>query len=80
MQQGSLTQARDGALRFFDAGQHRRTARVGVPDVLEPDRDRPPRQVDAGLARVRTRFSAERMVQDTLEVYRRVAMHAHVEA
>ncbi len=33
----------------------------------------------AGLARVRERFSVERMVHDTLRVYQRVAMHAHAE-
>ena len=33
----------------------------------------------AGLARVRERFSVERMVQETLRVYRSVAMHAHAE-
>jgi len=33
----------------------------------------------AGEARARAYFSAERMVQDTVEVYRRVAMHPHAE-
>ena len=34
----------------------------------------------AGQARARVYFSAERMVQDTFDVYRRVAMRPHVEA
>jgi glycosyltransferase involved in cell wall biosynthesis len=33
----------------------------------------------AGLARARKRFSAERMVQETLRVYQRVALHPHRE-
>ena len=34
---------------------------------------------DAGLSLAHARFSAERMVQDTLRVYERVALHPHVE-
>jgi L-malate glycosyltransferase len=34
----------------------------------------------AGQTRVRAKFSVERMIDDTLNVYRRAAMHAHVEA
>jgi glycosyltransferase involved in cell wall biosynthesis len=31
----------------------------------------------AGLRRVRERFSVERMVRDTVQVYERIATHAH---
>ncbi len=44
------------------------------------DEDLRRRMGAAGQSRVRERFSAERMVQDTLAVYQRVAQHAHVEA
>jgi glycosyltransferase involved in cell wall biosynthesis len=48
--------------------------------TLLTDRAARERMGTAGQRRARERFSAERMVQDTLELYTRVAMHAHVEA
>jgi glycosyltransferase involved in cell wall biosynthesis len=46
---------------------------------LLKDTDLRQRMGTAGLARARKRFSADRMVQDTLRVYKRVALHPHVE-
>ena len=43
------------------------------------DADLRARMGAAGLRRVRQKFSAERMVQNTLRVYQRVAMHPHQE-
>jgi glycosyltransferase involved in cell wall biosynthesis len=47
--------------------------------TLLKDRDKRQRFGAAALARVRERFSAERMVQDTLRVYQRVALRPHAE-
>ena len=43
------------------------------------DRDLRQRMGNAGLVRARRKFSAERMVQETLRVYKRVALHPHRE-
>jgi glycosyltransferase involved in cell wall biosynthesis len=56
---------------------HEAMARAIVMLLKDPDRRQ--RMGDAGLARARQRFSAERMVQETLRIYQRVAMHPHQE-
>ena len=56
---------------------------VAMADALVRLLTEPERRAEmaaAGLARVRAKFSVERMVEETLTVYRRAAMHAHVEA
>ncbi|MEO8076967.1 MAG: glycosyltransferase [Acidobacteriota bacterium] len=54
-------------------------AMAGAIERLLTDEPLRRRMGEAGRARVRTRFSAERMVQETLKVYERVAMHPHQE-
>jgi glycosyltransferase involved in cell wall biosynthesis len=56
---------------------HQRMAEVIVTLLKDPALRT--RMGEAGRARAQARFSAERMVQNTLRVYRRVAMHPHVE-
>lgn len=46
---------------------------------LLQDRELRQRMGHAGLVRARRRFSAERMVQETVRVYRKVALHPHHE-
>jgi glycosyltransferase involved in cell wall biosynthesis len=56
---------------------HQAMAEAIVRLLKDPELRR--RQGEAGLTRVRERFSAERMVDETLRVYRRVARQPHHE-
>ena len=56
---------------------HEALARAIVTLLKDPNKRR--QFGSAGLARVRERFSAERMVQETVRVYQRVAKRAHEE-
>ena len=68
----------DGETGFLVAPRdHEAMARAIV--TLLQDEPLRRRMGAAGLARARSRFSSERMVQDTLRVYQRVAMHPHHE-
>jgi glycosyltransferase involved in cell wall biosynthesis len=68
----------DGETGFLVAPRdHEGMARAIIRLLKDPDLRR--RMGEAGRTRVRVHFSAERMVQDTLRVYQRVAMHPHEE-
>jgi glycosyltransferase involved in cell wall biosynthesis len=69
----------DGETGFLVAPRdHEAMARAIV--ALLKDEDLRRRMGEAGRTRARVHFSAERMVQDTLRVYQRVAMHPHQES
>ena len=68
----------DGETGILVAPRDDRALASAIVTLLK-DESRRRRMGEAGLARVRAHFSAERMVQDTLRVYQRVAMHPHLE-
>ena len=66
----------DGETGFLVAPRDREAMASAIVRLLKDEPLRR-RMGEAGLARVRARFSAERMVQDTVRVYQRVALHPH---
>lgn len=68
----------DGETGFLVPPRDHEAMAAAIVRLLR-DADLRGRMGAAGLARVRERFSADRMVQETLRVYRRVAMHPHHE-
>jgi glycosyltransferase involved in cell wall biosynthesis len=68
----------DGETGFLVPPRDHDTMAGAIVKLLKDDGLRH-RMGEAGRARVRTIFSAERMVQETLRVYQRVALHPHQE-
>ncbi len=69
----------DGETGFLVAPRDHEAMARAITALLKDEALRR-RMGEAGRTRARVRFSAGRMVHDTLRVYQRVAMHAHQEA
>jgi glycosyltransferase involved in cell wall biosynthesis len=68
----------DGETGFLVPPRDHEAMAASIVRLLK-DEDLRRRMGQAGLARAHARFSAERMVQETVRVYERVAMHPHQE-
>ncbi len=68
----------DGVTGFLVAPRDDAAMAAAIVKLLK-DPDLRQRMGQAGLARARELFSAERMLKETLRVYQRVALHPHVE-
>ncbi len=68
----------DGVTGFLVPPRDDAAMAAAIVKLLK-DPDLRQRMGQAGLARARERFSAERMLKETLLVYQRVALHPHVE-
>jgi len=68
----------DGVTGFLVAPRDDAAMAAAIVKLLK-DPDLRQRMGQAGLARARELFSAERMLKETLKVYQRVALHPHVE-
>src|SRR5206468_3276922 len=66
----------DGETGFLVRPRDHDAMAAAIVKLLKDDALRH-RMGEAGRARVRAIFSAERMVQETLRVYQRVALHPH---
>jgi glycosyltransferase involved in cell wall biosynthesis len=70
---------RDGVTGIFVAPRDHQAMADAIVKLLKDEALRK-RMGEAGLSLAHARFSAERMVRDTLRVYQKVALHPHVES